>query len=136
MKQTFDMDSIMFELLNGNQTIKSLINGSVYNAQRPLNSEKEDIVVNTITLTQDSDPQIGVSNINVHIPDKQVKISGVQQTLADNAKLKQVSDEVLTAVRAARIEGLKFIPESQTTVQEAEIKQHYSNIRIFWNIHQ
>jgi hypothetical protein len=135
MKQTFDTDSIMFSLLNSNQELKAEITGGIYSVQRPLNSVKEDVVVNTITLTQDSEPQTGVSNINVHVPDKQVTIAGVQQTVVNSARLKAISEIVLTAVREARIEGLKFIPESQTVIQESEIKQHYCNIRINWNIH-
>lgn len=135
MKQTFDTDSIMFSLLNSNQELKAAITGGVYSVQRPLNSVKEDVVVNTITLTQDSEPQAGVSNINVHVPDKPVTIAGVQQTVVNSARLKAISEIVLTVVREARIEGLKFMPESQTVIQESEIKQHYCNIRIIWNIH-
>ena len=135
MIQTFDTDSILFALLNSNQAIKAMITGGVYNSQRPLNSEKEDIVVNTITLTQDSSPQEGVSNINIHVPDMTVKINSVQQTVINNGRLKVISEAVLAAIRSANIEGLKCYPESQTTIQESEIKQHYCNIRINWNIH-
>lgn len=135
MKQTFDTDEILFGILNGSTAITSAITGGVYNGERPLNSLKEDVVVNTITLSQDSDPQIGTSNVNIHVPDKVVTIAGVQQTIENKARLKTLSVAVLDTIRNAKVKGLTMIVEFQTTIAEPETKQHFSNIRISWNIH-
>lgn len=134
MKQTFDTDTILFGILNNNAALKAAITGGVYK-ERPLNSVKEDVVVNTITLTQDSEPQIGTSNINIHVADKSVNIAGVPQTVRDDARLSLIAGLVLAAVRAAKVAGLTLQPETQTIIAESEIIQHYCNIRIFWNIH-
>lgn len=136
MKQTFDTNEILFQILKGSGAITSAISGVVYVDPRPLNSEKEDIVINTIALTQDSEPQIGTSNINIHVPDKTVSIGAVQQKVTDNARLKVISGLVLDAIRAAKVQGLSMVIETQSNpLPEAEINQHYINIRINWNIH-
>lgn len=135
MKQTFDTDTIIYGVLKGTAALTSAISGGVYPRQRPLNSGKEDVVINTITLTQDTYPQLGTSNINIHVPDKTVTIDGVQQKVQNGERLKAISALVLEAIRRANVTGLKMIVESQATVQEASINEHYVNIRINWNIH-
>ena len=67
MKTTLDTDEILFKVVKDAFTGLNL-NGGVYRMQRPLNSTKEDVVVNTITLSQDSSPQLGASNVNIHVP--------------------------------------------------------------------
>jgi len=135
MKQTFDTDSILFGILKGNTELEGVISGGIYIRQRPDNSIKEDIVVNTIDLTQEYAPQIGTSNINIHCLDMPVIIEGTQQKKANLARLRSISELVLGIVRAVKIDGLTFTPSNQTLIQEAEINQHYVNIRINWNIH-
>lgn len=135
MKQTYDTDSILFGLLKGSSAITSVITGGIYAGERPLNSVKEDIVVNTIVLSQENEPQIGTSNINVHVPDKVVKIDEVQQKMEDRARIKTLAGLVLEAIRSAKVPGLSLSIESQITISEVEINQHYSNIRVNWTIH-
>lgn len=135
MKQTYDTDSTLFSLLNGSTELKAAISGGVYPGKRPDNSVKEDIVVNTIALTQDNPPQIGTSNINIHVADKTVTIGGVQQKAENRERLKAISSLVLGVVRSSLISGSKIAVEAQSTIQEAAISQHYVNIRITWNIH-
>lgn len=134
MKQTFDTDTILYQVLTS-PTITGAISGKVYKRQRPLNSDKVDVVVNTIDLTQNYAPQIGTSNVNIHVPDLTVSISGVQQKVADEVKMKSVSTLVLDLIRSTIITGLSMTVEAQNIIQEAEINQHYVNIRISWNIH-
>ena len=135
MKQTFDTDAIIFGILKGSTALNAAITGGVYAQQRPLNSEKEDVVVNTITLSQDSFPQFGTSNINIHVADKTVTIGGVQQRVQDRERLKAIAGIVLAEIRAAKVKGLTMLVETQSTLQEAAINQHFVNIRISWNIH-
>lgn len=136
MKQTFDTNEILFEILKGSSAITSAITGGVYVDERPMNSDKEDITINTIALTQDSEPQLGTSNVNIHVPDKTVSIGGMQQKVTDNARLKTICGLVIEAIRTAKIQGLKMLIETQTNpLAESEISQHYINIRVSWNIH-
>lgn len=134
MKTTFDTDAILFDLLS-KSPIKNAISGGIYvGDDRPDNSTDEDIVVNSITLTQDYLPQIGTSNVNIYVADSNKKIKGKQQLKANRTRLKSLSEKAMEVLRGARITGLKLIPTSQVTLAEPDVKQHYVNIRIEWNI--
>jgi hypothetical protein len=134
MKTTFDTDSILYSLLR-DSPVSTAINGGIYvGDDRPEDSEKEDIVVNSIDLTQDYLPQIGTSNVNIYVSDKNVKIRGKQQLQADRIRLKSLSEMAMEVLRGANITGLKLILGSQTILEEPSVKQHFVNIRIDWNI--
>jgi len=135
MKQTFDTDSILYQILNGSPAILSAISGGVYIDERPDGSEAEDIVVNTIDLTQEHAPQLGTSNVNIHVSDIDVQINGVQQKKKNRERLKSLTTIVLDALKSAKIEGLALIVTNQTTIKEPTINQHNVNIRVDWVIH-
>lgn len=135
MKNTFDTDTYLFGILKASNLLTSTISGNIYTGQRPLNSTAEDITINTIVLTQENPPQLGVSNINIHVLDQTVNIGGVQQKLANRLRLKTILNIVLELIRASKIEGVGYTIENQTTIQEPDIFQHYVNIRINWFIH-
>lgn len=135
MVQTFDTDSYLYSILKNATSITSVITGGVYAGKRPLNSVVEDITINTIALTQEYEPQIGTSNVNIHVSDMSITINGVQQKVANRSRLKLISGLVLEAIRNAKITGVGFTIENQTTLEESEISQHYVNIRINWFIH-
>lgn len=131
MKTSFDTNEILFALLNGKTSIK----GACYHdGDRPDNTTDEDIVVNTIDLTQDSLPQIGTSNINIYTPDTPKTIKGRSVLSANRTRLKALANEVLAIVRNAGIHGIKAIPGNMTIMYEPITKQHFVNIRIDWNI--
>ena len=134
MKQTFDLDAIIYGLLNV-PSITGFINGEVYvGDDRPDDSECEDIVVNSIDLSQDYLPQLGTSNVNVYVPDKPRRIKGKSQYKACRQRMKSITQKVVSELRNAVVPGLKFTIDAQTVLNESEIKQHYVNIRISWNI--
>lgn len=134
MKTTFDANAIMVELLN-NAKVNETFSGEIYvDGSRPLNSKHEDIVVNVVALQADALPQAATSNINIYVPDKVVKIDGKNQPVADIARLKEITDTILGVIRSTTIPGLSITPISQTILEESTLKQHYSNIRINWNI--
>lgn len=133
MKTTYDIDSVVFRIIK--ESLSGTIKGGIYPGERPVNSNYEDITINTIVLSQDNPPQLGTSNINVHVPDLIVTVNNVQQNVEDRSRLNVLTGLVLSAIRSAIVPGLKIAVESQTTLNEPEIKQHYANIRINWNIH-
>jgi hypothetical protein len=136
MKTSFDTDTYLFELLKNAPELQALnLTGNVYAGNRPLNSTLEDVAINTIALTQEYLPQLGTSNINIHVKDLDVKIGGVSQKMQNRARLKQILDAVLSVVRAGMIQGVGFTIENQTVIAESSINQHYVNIRINWFIH-
>lgn len=134
MKQTFDTDSILYGILM-KSPVKNAISGNIYvGDDRPDDSQDEDIVVNSIDLTQDYLPQIGTSNVNIYVSDMIVEIGGKQQMKANRVRLKALSEKAMEALRGAKVPGLMFSIENQYTLAEPTTKQHYVNIRISWNI--
>lgn len=134
MKTSFDTDQIVYNLLT-NSRVKDVITGGIYyQNDRPDASTDEDVVINTIAMTQDFLPQIATSNVNIYVADKPRRINGTEQLKPDHRRLSELTKIVLDVLRNSKIEGLKLIPENQTILQEAESKQHCSNIRIAWNI--
>jgi hypothetical protein len=134
MKTTFDTDSILYGILF-HSPVKNAINGGIYvGDDRPEDSMKEDIVVNSVDLTQDCLPQTGTSNVNIYVPDANVNIGGKQQLQANRIRLKTLSEKTMDVLRGAKVAGVKLIPANQTILAETSVKQHYVNIRIDWNI--
>jgi hypothetical protein len=135
MITTFDTDKILFSLLDNSIVKYELNGGGIYlGNDRPNDSDKDDIVINTIDLTQEYAPQLGTSNVNIYVADKEILINGKMQLKADRQRLKFLSELVLKVLRNANIDELELIPSSQTILDETSIKQHYVNIRIDWNI--
>ena len=134
MKTAFDTDSILYKLLK-RSAVKTAISGGIYvGGGRPLDSNTEDIEINTISVTQVYCPQIGTSNINIYVPDRNVTIGGKEQLQADRKRLCELANMVIKVVRSANVDGLKVIPTSMTILQEPKVRQHFVNIRVDWNI--
>ena len=100
----------------------------------PDDSETEDIVINTITVTHDK-PQTGTSNVNIYASDLKVKIRGKEQRKADRERLREIGDALVSYLDMQNIADLEFWIESDIVLQEQQVNQHYRNIRISWNIH-
>lgn len=134
MKTSFDIETIVFRILNV-PTVKDAITGGIYKSDdRPDDSTDEDVVINTISLTQDFLPQIATTNVNVYVSDKPKQIKGKSMLKADKKRLEAISGIVMATLRAAKVPGLLFTIEAQTTLAETNVKQHFVNIRIGWNI--
>lgn len=134
MKTSFDTDAILYRILKDSPA-KEAINGDIYyTGDRPDDSDKEDIEINSLPLTQDFLPQLGRSNVNIHVPDAVIRIDGKDQKKANRTRLKSLAEMAITSIREANIEGLKAIVKTQTVLPEPDINQHFVNIAISWNI--
>jgi hypothetical protein len=134
MKQIFDTESILYGILS-KSPVKNAISGNIYvGDDRPDDSEDEDIVVNSIGLTQEYYPQIGTSNVNIYVKDMPVKIKGKQQMKANRPRLKLLSGDTIEVLRCARVKGMVIVVDWDCVLAEPSIKQHYVNIRVSWNI--
>ncbi len=102
---------------------------------RPADSQTEDIVVNTIDITQDNKPQNGTANINIYVPDLRVKIRGKEQTKADRQRLQEIGDALVSYIKARNHPELEMWIEGDTTLAEKTPAQHCRNIRVKLNIH-
>lgn len=133
---SIDTDDILYKIITeGMKAGKIKISGIVCpQGERPDNSETEDIVINTITVTHDK-PQSGTSNVNIYVSDKKVKIRGREQRKADRERLREIGDAVVAYLEAQNVADLEFWIESDTVIKEQQVYQHYRNLRIGWNIH-
>jgi hypothetical protein len=135
MITSFDTDNILFQVLSASESLKAAISGGIYpETERPDNSEKEDITVNTITVTRNYSPQSGTSNVNIYVPDLKLKIREQEQRKTNREKLREITNKVISILEAARVEGLSFWISNETVIKEPAIYQHYTNLRIDWNI--
>lgn len=133
---SIDTDDILFKIVSEAVTSgKVAINGGVFTqGERPDDSEAEDIVINTVSVTHDK-PQTGTSNVNIYAKDLKMRIKGKEQRKADRERLRTIGDALVAYLDAQNIADLEYWIESETVIKEAEVKQHYRNIRISWNIH-
>jgi hypothetical protein len=134
MITSFDTDDILFEVLSASEDLKNAITGGIYpESERPDNSEREDITVNTISVTGNM-PQRGTSNVNIHVCDLRLKIKGQEQRKANRERLRELTNIVVSILENAIVAGLQFWITNATVIKEPEIYQHYTNLRIEWNI--
>lgn len=133
---SIDTDDILFKIVSEAVTSgKVVINGGVFTqGERPDDSEAEDIVINTITVTHDK-PQTGTSNVNIYAKDLELRIKGKEQRKADRERLRIIGDALVAYLDAQNIADLEYWIESDIVIKELEVNQHYRNIRISWNIH-
>lgn len=133
---SIDTDDILYKIVaEAVSTGVVKISGIVCTqGERPDDSETEDIVINTITVTHDK-PQTGTSNVNIYASDLKVKIRGKEQRKADRERLREIGDALVSYLDAQNIADLEFWIESDIVLQEHQVNQHYRNIRISWNIH-
>lgn len=133
---SIDTDDILYKLIQeAVASGKVKISGGVFvQGERPDNSEAEDIVINTITVTHEK-PQTGTSNVNIYASDKKVRIRGREQRKADRERLRAIGDALADYLDAQNVADLEYWIESDITIKEIEVKQHYRNLRISWNIH-
>lgn len=133
---SIDTDNILFKIVSEAVTSgKVVINGGVFTqGERPDDSEAEDIVINTITVTHDK-PQTGTSNVNIYAKDLKLRIKGKEQRKADRERLRTIGNALVAYLDAQNIADLEYWIESDIVIKELEVNQHYRNIRISWNIH-
>lgn len=128
MKSGIEMVMDVAELLNV-EAITSQINGSIWQHQRPANSARTDIVVNSLALTNQQLQQ-GVVNVNVHVPNKSLTIRGVQDsTMPDLATMKRLEGLIYPLLDARWLEDFHTdIDEPGQPFQEGN--NWYLNIRV------
>ena len=78
--------------------INNVISGKIYKDKRPADSQKEDIVINSLTMTNHF-LQNGVFNVNCYVPMIEIKANnGIVQKQKNAKRLKEISDAVYSAL--------------------------------------
>ena len=133
---SIDTDDILYRIVT--EAVKAgaiKISGGVYvQGERPDDSDREDIVINTISVSHEK-PQTGTSNVNIYAPDLKLKLRGKEQRKADRERLRIIGDALVSHLDAQNVADLEFWIESDNTIKELQVAQHYRNLRISWNIH-
>lgn len=133
---SIDTDDILYQLITQavNEGVIAISGVVCPQGERPDDSKAEDIVINTISVTHEK-PQTGTSNVNIYAADRKVRINGKEQYKCNRERLREIGDALTTFLDAQNVADLEFEIEQDVTIKELEVKQHYRNLRISWNIH-
>jgi len=128
MKTGFDTDNVLYDVLKIS-SLKSAIAGNVYKRLRPVNSVLEDVVINSLPITNQQ-LQTCISNVNIFVPDKQITVNGVVTKVPNEERLEELT-VMAVQILADGIKGdFTWDIQQQAFIQDDESDSHYSNIRI------
>lgn len=132
MTTTFDITDLLWTKADSS-TLKTSISGGIYKNQRPANSKKEDVVTNCLPVNNEQ-LQKTVGNVNVHVPNKLIKVNNVQESVPDLVRLKQLAAEAIGIYKDNWTGTLNYDVQQQTLIKDEEAGDWYINIRIEFNI--
>ncbi len=107
-------------------------NGILTKSNRPQNSKKEDVVLNALTLTNET-VQEGIINMNVYVPNLSLPTDPVDNTQADWKRLKYLAALAVEAIKETYGEDYNFGLQQIVGPMEDAGNQHYLNLRIEFN---
>ena len=109
--------------------INNVISGKIYKDKRPAGSQKEDIVINSLTMTNHF-LQNGVFNVNCYVPMIEVKVNNGITQKQKNAK-RLISDAVYSALSEVWEEEFNLEVVNHQEFEEDNF--NYYNFRISLN---
>lgn len=134
-KTTFDQVKTLYKVLSESDTLVGELTGAIHIQQRPDNSELEDVVVNSITALPGS-IELGIANVNVHVPDIEQESDGFIYKVPDLNRLEELTNIVYPLIERTMIGTIGFFYVSLQTLIKSEItKQHYVNFRVNFRWH-
>lgn len=127
---TLDIENIVYDILNV-PSLTGVMTGDVYlSDDRPLNSQLEDVEINTITMTQEPYPQQGVMNVNIYVPDMALAIGGVNQYKPNKSRLKIIIEIVKELIVNQTNKYISLNITNELMLSERSIRQSFINLRI------
>ena len=132
-KTSLDALDILYRIVKNSEIIagSARINGGLYKSQRPINSDKEDVVVNALPMNRNQ-VQEGLLNLNIYVPNQELTINGVTDLSQPNytriAALSAMISTLLNDVWEASADYTFNI--QQDTLFADDNNQHYQNFRI------
>jgi hypothetical protein len=131
MRTTDDAERILYNRINGS-ALKAACNGVLCKWNRPDNSDKEDIVINSLPITTNGTQRM-VANVNIFVKDLLSPVTD-NHWMPDTGKLKTLAGLAMTLLEEEHgtDEGFDyhFFVTNQSTFPEPAIKQTYLNFRI------
>lgn len=127
MRTTLDAISIIFKVLK--QDVSSQISGDIYKLVRPLNSVKEDIIINALPVSEGLLQELAL-NINCYVPDIEVNVNGQVEKFPDTKRMNEVALLVIEAVEDVSNDDNHFFVTNQAVIQDQA--GHYVNLRLMF----
>lgn len=133
MKTSFNAVELMYGILAGS-AVKGAITGGIYtHHSRPLNSQREDVVVNSLPINNNQ-LQLAVVMINIHAPKiKVMTVDGVEEEKDDTARLSELTSLIVSVVDQVWEEDYSFVVQQHQLLYDSEAKEQFSNIRVEFN---
>ena len=135
MKTTFEIIDLIWQHLNVS-SLKTAINGKIYKTLRPLGSNKEDVVINSLP-ANNLQMQSVVINVNVFVPNITIQVEdGAQDPNQPNyPRLKILAQTAVDALKDTWSQDYNFDVQQENLIRDEESGHHYINIRLdFFNI--
>src|SRR5690606_9469894 len=109
------------------------ISGGIYKYQRPMNSDKEDIVINSLPMNNEV-IQEGVLNINIYVPNISIEQNGViDNSMPDTARLKTLCEIATQNLKEVWSDDGEYHFElQQENLYQDDNNQHYINLRVMF----
>lgn len=128
-----DCNSLLYQALS---TASLGISGDIYfDNERPVDSTKEDIAINTPSLTGgNGHPQNGYSNINIYVPVKKIKTTDGYRTVRNRTRERELVNKVSGVIENMSVEGVNYI-DSENKEQSVDGRETFCNVRVFWKIY-
>lgn len=128
MKTTLDLVSVVYDQLKSS-SLKSAISGNVYKFKRPVNSDSEDVVINSLPITNEQ-LQTAVVNVNVFVPNVPVMSGGSESGFPDLVRLQALAAIAISELKD-RISGdYTWDVQQMTVIEDEESGQYFANIRL------
>lgn len=128
MKTTLDLVDVTWDRLNSS-SLKTAITGKIYKYRRPVNSNVEDVVINSLPVTNEQ-LQRAVVNVNVFVPDVTISVNGNQDKVPNHVRLKQLAQTATSELNDRLIGDYSWEVQQQTVLEDEESQQHFVNIRL------
>lgn len=136
MITTLDIVDILWTKINASALKTALgSGGGVYKHQRPLNSAKEDVVINSLPVNN-AQLQQAIANVNVYVPDKTINQNGAQSKVPDHVRLDALAAIAVQVLKEEySADAYHYELQQQSLIPDEASNSHFINIRIeFFNI--
>lgn len=138
MKTQVEITDMIYQYLNGTDFAnpsKGGLSGAIYQLQRPEGSDKEDLVIGTLSLDMET-VQLGVFNLNLHVPNIKVKVNGREQSQPNRARMRVLSKLLQDAISELYIETCSAYITMIAEIKEPNLDEWYVNHRLEVRFHE
>lgn len=132
MKTALEIVEIVWKKLDASP-VKSFVTGKICKFSRPYNSDKIDIVVNSISGIGNDVIAEGIFNVNIHVPNLAIPVgTTIDYSQPDTTKLKTLTGLCIDALTDVWGDDYNYTVQQDTGVYVEE-KSSYNNLRIEFN---